>query len=94
VSRSLLFPGQISVTGATEQFAAQAGEILHGARVHGSPGRCHHGGGRIRPGEASDPVPGLDELAMTAEPMNPLAPVTNTRMIAYSFGQMSWPGLT
>ena len=41
----------------------QAGGILHGAAVHLGTGRLHRRGGRLRPGEAGNLVPGLDELA-------------------------------
>jgi hypothetical protein len=49
--------------------------------VHCGAGRRHRRGGRLRPGEAGDLVPGADEFGDDAEPMNPLALVTNTRMM-------------
>jgi len=58
----------------------QAGEVFYGAPVHSGAGGRHRRGG-LRPCQAGDLVPGADELADEADPMKPLAPATNTRMM-------------
>ena len=59
---------------------AQAVEVVEGAAVHLGPGGGEGRGRGVRAGEPEDLVAGAESSGTTAEPIQPDAPVTKTRM--------------
>jgi hypothetical protein len=57
---------------------AQAVEVVEGTAMNLGAGSRQCCCGRVRAGEADDLMPCVEEFA---DPMNPVAPVTNTRIV-------------